>query len=117
MTKLLTLILAVTVLEGCASPPHTITLQIPANNRAALHFESGSPRVTVNNGGPAAVLVEFSAKNDTSKEVRVLGSNKVTRDIESPGKVVIQSDPEGDATVNCVVERCAGMTVEAAKPK
>lgn len=115
---LLALIAAATVFTGCSSSRTRImTLELPRENRAALVLDSGSPRVTVNNFGPATVLVRFEQSGGTASGARVPRGGKVARDVDTPGKVVVESGPEGGAKVTCVIERMSSLVIEPPAPK
>lgn len=115
---LLALTLAAVGLAGCAGGrTHITTLEVPRSSRAALKLESGSPRVTLNNRGPGAVQVRFQQAGAATTGARVRRGGKVTRDVDTPGKVVVETGPDAGAEVTCVIERMTTFEIEPAKPK
>ncbi len=114
---ILALMLVGSVCGGCGSRTHITTLQLEPNNRGALHLAGGSPRITVNNRGPAPVKVRFVPASGAANAARIRRGGKVVRDIDAPGKVVIETGPDGKATVTCVIEGGSGLTIDRAKPR
>ncbi|NQV35122.1 MAG: hypothetical protein HQ515_20680 [Phycisphaeraceae bacterium] len=113
----LSLLLIVTFFGGCGNRTYRTTLELQEDNRAALHMDKGSPRITMTNQGPAEVLVKFNQSGATSSTIEIQSNEQITRDIDTPGEVVIETGPEDVATVTCVIERCNGLAIDGAQPK
>ncbi len=97
-------------LPGCARGRYRIQLGMAAENRAVVLITGKHPFVTVRNSGPGAVSVQFEDEFATT-EKRQLRDGITGRTVIGPARIIIETGPEGGATVRIEAQRATGLAV------